>query len=215
MHVPSQCIALERFPSWDVEEQMEVVREKAPRVAPQLEPLDGPFEESERAFIVGGIHSCGRAGNTATENVVHGTGVVLLTQRPRHEPRFARDAELKRCRCVTRVWQSHVWGLAPKVRSLDQAAARSGGREDEAEVRAFAEGSRHLGRAVGCSDDVLHDRQAEAGPARRARAVGTEEALEQARDVRGIDAGAVVRHLEHDRVALQPGRDAEGGPRPA
>src|SRR3954454_16183096 len=91
-------------------------------------------------------------------------------------------------------------GAWPHFVRLDQAAAGAGGREDEAEARALAEGSRHLCRAVGRADDVLHDREAEARAARRARAVRAEEALEQARNVLGVDAGAVVLDLEHDRI---------------
>src|SRR4029453_6013671 len=51
-------------------------------------------------------------------------------------------------------------------------------------------------------DDVLDDRQAEAGPAGGAGAIGAEEALEEARNVLVGNTGAVFGELEHD---LPPG----------
>ena len=71
-----------------------------------------------------------------------------------------------------------------------------------------------LDRAARRRDDVLHDREPEAGAARGARAVGAIEALEQARQVGLVDAGAVVgrraarrrrRRSCTDSVALVPG----------
>jgi hypothetical protein len=62
-------------------------------------------------------------------------------------------------------------------------------------------------------DDVLHDREAEPGAARRARRVGSVEALEQPLEIGGADARAVVG----DRQPRAPGflrhRDAARGPR--
>ena len=47
--------------------------------------------------------------------------------------------------------------------------------------------------ASGGGDDVLHDGEAEPGPPRAADSVGTEEPLEEARQVLGVHAGSVVR----------------------
>src|SRR5947208_11589152 len=61
-------------------------------------------------------------------------------------------------------------------------------------------------------DDVLDDREAEAAPARRAGAVGAEEALEQARRVLLGHAGTVVAHLEEDASAVAADLDDAGRP---
>ena len=49
-----------------------------------------------------------------------------------------------------------------------------------------------LDRAACRRDDMLHDREPQAGAARGARTVGPVEALEQPREVGLVDAGAVV-----------------------
>ena len=66
-------------------------------------------------------------------------------------------------------------------------------------------------------DDVLHDREPEARPAGGAGPVGAEEPLEEARQLRLVDADAVVGPTEHDRVAVALDREREGraGPRVA
>ena len=65
-------------------------------------------------------------------------------------------------------------------------------REDAADAEAAAAVAGRLDRAAGGEHDVLHDREAEAGAARRARGVRAPEALEQARQVGLADADAVV-----------------------
>ena len=49
-----------------------------------------------------------------------------------------------------------------------------------------------LDRATRLADDVLHDREPEPRAARRARVVGSVEALEQARQLLLVDADTVV-----------------------
>ena len=68
--------------------------------------------------------------------------------------------------------------------------ALTGTRERTVEAAARRAGG--LDRAAGRGDDVLHDREAEPGAARRARAVGAVEALEEAREVLVGDALPVV-----------------------
>ena len=74
--------------------------------------------------------------------------------------------------------------------------------------RPAAAGAVRLDRAAGGDDDVLHDREAEAGAARGARRVGAPEALEEARQVGSGDADAVVGGGEHDDVARARGSRA-------
>ena len=58
-------------------------------------------------------------------------------------------------------------------------------------------------------DDVLHDREPKAGPARAARTIGPVEALEQPRGRSAcVDAGAVVDDAQH-HLAVRPA-DREG-----
>ena len=71
-----------------------------------------------------------------------------------------------------------------------------------------------LDRAAGLRDDVLHDREAEAGAPRRARAVGAVEALEQAAELRLADADAVVRAAQDHVVAVALDRERERRSRP-
>ena len=51
-------------------------------------------------------------------------------------------------------------------------------------------------------DDVLHDREPEAGPARRPSAIGAVEALEEARQLRLLDPDAVVAADQDHRVPV-------------
>jgi hypothetical protein len=59
---------------------------------------------------------------------------------------------------------------------------------------------------------VLDDREAEAGAARGAGAVGAEEAFEQARHVLVRHAAPVVGDLEHDVAARAREADRAGRP---
>ena len=69
--------------------------------------------------------------------------------------------------------------------------------ETGADLEAAARLARSFDFAAGRGDDVLHDRQPEPRAAARARLVAAVEALEQARQVGGVDALAVVRDGEH------------------
>ena len=63
---------------------------------------------------------------------------------------------------------------------------------------------------AGGLDDVLDDREAEAAPPRGAGAIGTEEALEQARRVLFRHAGPVVAHFEEDASSVASQLDDAG-----
>ena len=71
--------------------------------------------------------------------------------------------------------------------------------EGTADLEARPEPAERLDRAAGLGDDVLHDREAEPGAPRGARAVGAEEALEEPGQLRLLDTDAVVGAAQDDR----------------
>ena len=74
-------------------------------------------------------------------------------------------------------------------------------RERAADLEARPQPAERLDRAAGLGDDVLHDREAEARPARGACAVGAEEALEEPPELGLLDTDAVVRAAKGHGVA--------------
>ena len=85
------------------------------------------------------------------------------------------------------------------------------GREGAADAQAAAGPSVGLDVASCCDDDVLDDRQAEAGTARGARGVGPEEALEEARQRLLQNAETVVGRRQHREVARASDRQCQAG----
>src|SRR4029078_4063251 len=96
-------------------------------------------------------------------------------------------------------------------------ARRGRGRERAADLEARSQPAEGLDRAAGLRDDVLHDREAEPGPAGGPRSVGAEEALEEPPELRLFDANPVVRTAQDDRIAdtLDRKRERRAGPRVA
>ena len=84
-------------------------------------------------------------------------------------------------------------------------------REHAANLEPRPLAARHLDGATRLADDVLDDREPEAGATRRAGAVGPVEALEQPRQLLLVDAHAVVGAAEHDRAVPALDGEREGG----
>ncbi len=97
---------------------------------------------------------------------------------------------------------------------------RGAARHGNAEGAARAGRARHADRAAVSLDELLHERQADAGAlvAAGARVAGAVEALEEPRLILGRDADAGVLHGQHDQRAFQGqahtdlalGRELEG-----
>src|SRR5262249_33338043 len=93
----------------------------------------------------------------------------------------------------------------------------SGSGKREPEGASLARDAVDPDRALHGLDEVLDDREAEAGAAHvpRATAVDAVKALEEARQVAGLDAGAGVRHLDVDLVFAGAHADGDGRARGA
>ena len=128
---------------------------------------------------------------------------------PAHESTDRHRAQQSRQR-------GRLLSLSPTARSSRTArssstscASSSSGerRERDDEARALADRARHVDRAVHRLDEVLHDREPEPCAAVLARATRIDpvEALEEPRQVRGVDAWAVVAH-RHRHGACRRGR---------
>src|ERR687892_2300611 len=91
------------------------------------------------------------------------------------------------------------------LENLERAAR---GKE-AADRQPSAAGARGLHRALRRVDHVLHDRQAEARPARGTGAVAAKEALEQAGEVLLADADSVVRGHEGRPAVLVADRQGQ------
>src|SRR5260221_10908063 len=70
------------------DEEVRMVWEITPRVAPQPESQDSALEQCQRSLVVLLVDRHRRASDTANENMVHRTGVIE-SQRPCHATRFA------------------------------------------------------------------------------------------------------------------------------
>src|SRR5262249_36525454 len=79
---------------------------------------------------------------------------------------------------------------------VEGAVVDSGGREVDARDRPAAGRRTERDAAPVAVDDPAHDREAEPRPRHRARGGGAVEAVENAREVLGVDAGTVVAHRD-------------------
>ena len=91
------------------------------------------------------------------------------------------------------------------LRRLGSGRLREGERERDREGRAAAEGGADADVTAVGADDLVDDREAEAG----AVGAGGEERLEDAGEIVGADAAALVLDLDRDEV-IGGGEGAQG-----